>query len=114
MAYNQYDEGIASRSAQHRGGAVGGNIANGALPANSNTAGGGNQVVETSSKIDGVSQFTEKRSTSNSPDDTNSYVSLASSTTATTLTLGKKQAFLGNAGQTIGMNSSFGGPDITR
>jgi hypothetical protein len=75
MAYNQYDEGIASRSAQFRGGSVGGNIANGALPGNSNTAAGGDQVIATSSNIDGVSEFSNERSTNNIPDDPKAYVS---------------------------------------
>lgn len=75
MAYNQYDEGVSSRSAQHRGGSVGGNISNGALPANSSTAGGGNQVIDTSSNIDGVSEFSGERSTNNIPDDPKAYVS---------------------------------------
>lgn len=75
MSYNQYDEGIASRSAQFRGGAVGGNVANGALPGNSNTAAGGDQVIVTSTNIDGKSTLDTPRSTNNISDDPKAYAS---------------------------------------
>jgi len=117
MSYNQYDEGIASRSAQFRGGAVGGNLTNtlGTQPGNSNTAAGGNQVIATSSDIDGVSQLDDARSTNNIPDDPKAYVSSNTSVVLARLSgIGIQQAFLGNAGATLGASSSFGGPDITR
>lgn len=76
MAYNQYDEGVSKRSSAYRGQSVGGNISNGALPGNSNIAGGGDQVIATSSNIDGKSQLDTPRGVNNLPDDPKAFASL--------------------------------------
>lgn len=72
-----YSEAIANRSAAYRGQSVGGNVtgALGAQPGNSNTVGGGQNVIATSTDLDNASQFTSEFSVNNIPDDPKAYVS---------------------------------------
>ncbi len=73
-----YQEQIAHISPTYRGGAVGGQITNtnGNQPnANITNVGGGNQVIATSTDIDGKSQLDSAFAVSPTPDDTNNYAS---------------------------------------
>jgi len=72
-----FSEAIFNRSAAYRGQSVGGNItgALGAQPGNSNTVGGGQQVIATSSDIDAHSQLDTPFSVNNIPDDPKAYIS---------------------------------------
>jgi len=72
-----YSEAIFNRSSTYRNQGVAGNLtgALGAQPGNSNTVGGGQQVIATSSNIDGVSQLVDKFSVNNIPDDPAAYIS---------------------------------------
>ena len=87
MSYNQYDEGIASRASQFRNGAVGGQLTNtnGNQPGNTTNVAGGNQVIATSSDIDGRSQLDSPFAITAIPDDPAAYISSNKSSILTRL-----------------------------
>lgn len=111
-----FTEAIFKRSAAYRGQAVTGNLTNqlGAQPGNSNTVGGGQEEIVTSSDIDAHGRLTEKFAVVNIPDDPKAYISSDKSEAAPVTPAGREQAFLGNAATTTQAGSSFGGWDITR
>ena len=117
---NAYYEQIANRSAAYRGQAVQGNLTNtnGVQPGSDQTVGGGQEVIVTSSDIDGKSQFVDEFAVVAIPDDPSAYASVAQGLKPEPFInvsgTGNAQAILGNAGQITQAGSSFGGWDITR
>jgi hypothetical protein len=115
-----YYEQIANRSAAYRGQAVQGNLTNtnGVQPGSDQTVAGGQQVIITSSNIDGKSQLDNAFAVVAIPDDPNAYISDAQGLKPEPFInfsgTGNAQAILGNAGQITQAGSSFGGWDITR
>lgn len=115
-----YYEQIASRSSSYRGQSVQGNLTNtnGVQPGTNQNVAGGQEVIVTSSDIDGKSQFVSEFAVVAIPDDSNSYISDSQGLKPEPLInengTGKAQAFLGNAGNVTQAGSSFGGWDITR
>ena len=115
-----YYEQVTNRSKSFRGQAVGGNLTNteGVQPGTNQTVAGGQQVIATSSNIDGKSQLIDKFAVVAIPDDPSAYVSDAQGLTPRAFVnvsgTGNAQAILGNAGQVTQAGSSFGGWDVTR
>jgi len=106
---NKYTENVAARVSQFRGGAVQGNLTGrtGAQPGNNKTAAGGQQVIKTSSDIDGVSELANAKATVATPTDPEATVSGNKSVESENLPEGKKDAFLGGAGvDTANQNST--------
>jgi len=117
MGYaDKYSEAVASRAAQFRGGSVQGNTTGsiGGQPGNSNTAAGGQQVIKTSSNIDGVSELANAKAVVATPTDPEATVSGNKSVAVQPLEGGEKNARLGNSAPAYPAGSAFGGYDVTR
>ena len=101
MGYSdKYSEAVASRAAQFRGGSVQGNLtgATGGQPGNNKTVAGGQQVIKTSSNIDGKSELANEFAVVNTTDSVAENVSSYKSQVSKALPVGKKDAYLGGAG----------------
>ncbi len=83
-------------------------------PGNTNTSAGGSQKINTSSNIGNNSELIDIHGTIAIKDDPKSNISSDKSEQVLELGVGRKEAFLGNASDSVMGSENFGGPESTR